>query len=75
MSRAGIHVGEVEVRDDDVGGVAVHLAARVMSHTAPDQILATSTVEQTTEGGPMGLVSICEVELKGIRRNRELFAV
>jgi class 3 adenylate cyclase len=38
--RAGLHVGEVERRDDDVGGMAVHIAARVMAAAQPDEMLA-----------------------------------
>ncbi len=37
--RAGIHTGEVELRDDDIGGMAVHIAARVQNLAEPDEIL------------------------------------
>ena len=37
--RAGLHAGEVELRGDDIGGIAVHTAARVMGHAGPGEIL------------------------------------
>jgi class 3 adenylate cyclase len=71
--RIGIHVGEIEIRGDDVGGIAVHLAARVMSHAQPGQILVSSAVAQTTIGGAHPLKSVGTFELKGIDRAWELF--
>ncbi len=71
--RIGIHVGEIEMRGDDVGGIAVHLAARVMSQARPGQILASSAVAQTTIGGAHPLESVGKFELKGIDRPWELF--
>jgi class 3 adenylate cyclase len=71
--RIGIHVGEVEIRGDDVGGIAVHLVARVMSHARPGQILVSSAVAQTTIGGAHSLESVGTFNLKGIDRPWELF--
>lgn len=48
--RMGIHTGEVEARGDDVGGLAIHLAARVMGAAQPGQILATGTVKDLMMG-------------------------
>jgi class 3 adenylate cyclase len=42
--RAGLHVGEVELRDGDVGGMAVLIAARVMAAAQPDEILVSRTI-------------------------------
>lgn len=49
-TRTGIHVGDVELRNADIGGLAVHLAARVMSEAQPGEILASSTAAQSALG-------------------------
>ena len=51
--RCGLHAGEVEVRGDDVGGLAVHIAARVMAEAEPGDILASSTVKDLVIGSGM----------------------
>src|SRR5204862_6995979 len=43
--RIGIHSGEVEMMDEDVGGIAVHIAARVAALAAAGEVLVTSTVK------------------------------
>jgi class 3 adenylate cyclase len=48
--RAGLHTGEVELRDGDVGGIAVHIAARVMGMAGPDEILTSGTVRDLVVG-------------------------
>jgi class 3 adenylate cyclase len=48
--RCGLHCGEVEVMGQDVGGIAVHLAARVGSAAQPDEVLVTSTVKDLVAG-------------------------
>ncbi len=71
--RIGVHVGEIEMRGDDVGGLAVHVAARVMDRAAGGQILASSAVEQTTVGAAWRFRSVGPVDLKGVDRPWELF--
>ncbi len=44
--RVGLHAGEVELLDEDVGGIAVHIAARVASAAAPGEVLVSSTVKE-----------------------------
>ena len=73
--RAGIHVGEVELREDDIGGIAVHLAARVMGEAGPGQIVVTSTVAESTLGGVHRFDELGERSLKGIARPWRLFAL
>jgi class 3 adenylate cyclase len=70
--RVGVHVGEVEVRGDDIGGLGVHIAARVMGRAEPGQILVSSSVAQTTAGAGWLLRSIGITELKGIEQPWEL---
>ena len=73
--RTGLHVGEVEQRGEDIGGIAVHLAARVMGRATPGEILATLTVAHTSLGGRHRFVERGEHELKGIDQPWELLAV
>ncbi len=73
--RAGIHTGEVELRGDDVGGIAVHLAARVMAEGNPGEILVSSTVRDLVAGSGIGFVDRGLHSLKGIEDDRQLYAV
>ena len=49
-ARAGVHVGEIEVRGPDIGGIAVHFASRVMDQVGLDQIFVSSTVADASLG-------------------------
>ena len=73
--RIGIHIGEVERRDDDIGGVAVHLAARVMGAAAPGQVLVTATVAQAVLGSRFVLRTTGAHDLKGFTDPWELFSL
>lgn len=73
--RTGIHVGEIEHRDDDIGGIAVHLAARVMGQAQPGEIIATSTVVESSTGGTHRFSEYGNRTLKGIDTPWQLFAV
>lgn len=73
--RAGVHTGEVELRGDDVGGIAVHLAARVMAEAKPGEILVSSTVRDLVAGSGIGFIDQGVHALKGIDGNRQLYAV
>jgi class 3 adenylate cyclase len=48
--RAALHTGEVELRDNDVGGIAVHIAARVMAAAGQGEILVSRTVRDLVAG-------------------------
>jgi class 3 adenylate cyclase len=48
--RVGLHTGEIELRNGDVGGIAVHIAARVMAAVAPGEILVSRTVHDLISG-------------------------
>jgi pimeloyl-ACP methyl ester carboxylesterase len=54
--RAGLHTGEVELREDDVGGIAVHIAARVTAAAKPGEILVSRTVRDLVVGSDVTLV-------------------
>lgn len=66
--RAGIHAGEVERVDGKPGGVAVHIAARLMAIARSDQILVSGTVRDLVSGGSFQFVDRGDVPLKGIAR-------
>jgi class 3 adenylate cyclase len=73
--RCGIHAGEVEVRGDDVGGIAVHIAARVMGEAEPGEILASSTVKDLVVGSGMKFSDRGTRVLKGVPEEWRLYAV
>jgi class 3 adenylate cyclase len=73
--RAGLHTGEVELRDEDVGGIAVHLAARVMAAAGPGEILVSRTVRDLVVGSDIAVEDRGPHTLKGIEGSWQLFAV
>jgi class 3 adenylate cyclase len=73
--RAGLHTGECEVIDDDVAGMAVHIAARVSARAGGGEVLVSRTVRDLVTGSGIGLQSRGEHELKGVPGSWELFAV
>ena len=73
--RAGLHVGEVEMRGADIGGIAVHVASRVMSSAAPGEILVSSTVKDLVIGAGIEFEERGARELKGVPGTWNLYAV
>jgi class 3 adenylate cyclase len=73
--RAGLHTGEVELRGDDVGGIAVHIAARVMAAAGSGEILTSRTVRDLVVGSDLTLEDRGGHPLKGIEGTWELYAV
>jgi class 3 adenylate cyclase len=73
--RAGLHTGEVELRDGDVGGIAVHLAARVMAAAGPGEIFTSRTVRDLVVGATITVEDRGPHALKGIDDPWQLFAV
>ena len=73
--RVGVHTGEVEVRERDVDGIAVHIAARVANEARPDQILVTRTVRDLTAGSEATARSVGTIELRGVEGDHELFEI
>ena len=73
--RAGLHTGEVELRGDDVGGIAVHIAARVMDSAAPGEIVVSRTVADLVVGSDRTLEDRGTHTLKGVQGDWRLFAV
>jgi class 3 adenylate cyclase len=71
--RAGLHTGEVELRNADVGGIAVHIAARIMGAAAADEILTSGTVRDLVVGSSTVLEDRGTQPLKGVQGNWRLF--
>ena len=73
--RIGLHAGEVELRGEVVGGIAVHIGARVLEAAEPGDVLASSTVKDLAAGSGIGFVDRGLHELKGVPERWHLFAV
>jgi class 3 adenylate cyclase len=71
--RAGIHTGELQVTSDDVRGIAVHTAARIMGAAGPGEILLSATVIEIIEGSGMTFDDAGIHELKGLPGRRQLY--
>jgi class 3 adenylate cyclase len=63
--RAGLHTGEIEMRGDDIGGVAVHAAARVMAQSRPNEVLVSRVVTDLVAGAGLKFAERGTHELKG----------
>jgi class 3 adenylate cyclase len=73
--RAGLHAGEVELRGDDVGGIAVHIGARVAAKADAGEILVSSTVKDLVVGSDLRFKQRGIHTLKGIPEDWRLFSV
>jgi class 3 adenylate cyclase len=73
--RAGLHTGECETRGDDVGGIAVHLAARVAATAAPGEILVSRTVKDLVAGSGIEFSDRGSHHLKGMSDEWRLYSV
>jgi class 3 adenylate cyclase len=72
--RAGIHTGELDVTDDDVGGIAVHIAARIVATAGSGEILVSRTVRDLVTGSGIALEDRGTHTLKGLSDPWQLFA-
>jgi class 3 adenylate cyclase len=73
--RAGLHTGECEMMEDDVGGIAVHIGARVAAQAGAGEVLVSSTVKDLVAGSGIGFEDRGSHALKGIPEEWRLFAV
>jgi class 3 adenylate cyclase len=73
--RTGLHTGEIEAIGDDVGGIAVHIGARVGAAAAPGEVLVSSTVKDLVVGSGISFEERGERELKGVPGSWRLWAV
>jgi class 3 adenylate cyclase len=72
--RAGLHTGEVDLGSDDVGGIAVHIGARIMAAAGPGEVLVSRTVRDLVAGSDIALEDRGTRTLKGIGDQWQLFA-
>jgi class 3 adenylate cyclase len=73
--RAGLHTGECEVRAEDIGGIAVHIGARVSALAGPNDVLVSSTLRDLVIGSGLEFDERGAHELKGVPGEWRLFAV
>ena len=73
--RAGLHTGEVEVLDNGLAGVAVHIGQRVLSEANPGEVLVSSTVKDLAVGSGLEFEDRGPYALKGVADEWRLFAV
>ena len=73
--RAGVHTGEVEVRGQNIGGLAVHIGARVAATANSGEIVVSSTVKELMAGSELMFVDRGEHELKGVPGTWRLYVV
>lgn len=74
-TRAGVHTGELERNDDDIAGIAVHIASRVEGEAAPGTVAATTTVRDLSIGSGLRFDEIGERSLKGVPGEWRLYEV
>jgi class 3 adenylate cyclase len=73
--RAGLHTGEIESRGEDIGGIGVHVAARVLEHAGPDELLTSPAVPLLVAGSGIRFEDRGQHQLKGIAGMSRLYAV
>jgi class 3 adenylate cyclase len=73
--RAGLHAGECERLDEKIGGIAVHIGARVAARAQPGEVLVSSTVKDLVAGSGIAFEDRGEHELKGVPGEWRLYAV
>ena len=74
-TRIGVHTGEVERRGGDIGGIGVHIAARVEARAEPGEVLVSRTVTDLVAGSGLRFADRGEHELKGVPGTWRLYAV
>jgi class 3 adenylate cyclase len=73
--RSGLHTGEIELIGNDVGGIAVHIGARVGAAAGPGEVLVSNTVKDLVVGSGLDFQDRGERELKGVPGSWRLWAV
>lgn len=73
-TRAGLHAGECEVMGDDIGGIAVHIGARVAALAGPGDVLVSSTVKDLVAGSGISFAERGVFQLRGVPGAWSLFA-
>ena len=73
--RSGLHTGEIELNRDDIGGIAVHTAARVVAMAGPSEILVSSTVRDLVAGSGLRFEDRGLYALRGLPEKVRLYTV
>ena len=73
--RAGLHTGEIELREGDVAGITVRIASRISALAGPGEILVSRTVVDLTAGSGLAFDARGDHELKGVPGTWPVFAV
>ncbi len=73
--RVGIHSGEVELAGEQLRGIAVHVAARILALAGPGEVLVSATTRELAEGSGLRLRSRGRYSMKGLEGEREVFAL
>ena len=73
--RAGCHTGEVELRGDNLAGIAVHIGARISALARPSEVLVSSTVKDLVAGSGLAFDDAGEHDLKGVPDRWRLYRV
>jgi class 3 adenylate cyclase len=73
--RAGLHTGEVEVMGEDIAGIGVHIAARVLDAASPGEVFVSAAVPMLVAGAGFEFDERGEHQLKGVPGTWNLFAV
>jgi class 3 adenylate cyclase len=72
--RAGLHTGEVEMRGNDIGGIAVHVAARIMGRSGANEVFVSRVVTDLVAGAGLRFTDRGSFDLKGLPGSWDLFA-
>ena len=73
--RSGLHAGEIELRGNEIGGIAVHIAARISAEGGAGEILCSSTVRDLVTGSDLDFVDRGRRQLKGVPQDWQIYAV
>jgi class 3 adenylate cyclase len=73
--RAGVHTGEIELMGDNIGGIAVHIGARVAAQAGAGEVLVSGTVRDLVAGSGIEFTDRGEATLKGVPGTWRLFEV
>ncbi len=73
--RSGVHTGEIEIRGDDIGGIAVHIAARIATKAMPGEVWVSRTVTELVVGSGVEFLDRGDHDLRGVPGTWQLFTV
>jgi pimeloyl-ACP methyl ester carboxylesterase len=73
--RSGLHAGEIELRGSEIGGIAVHIAARISAEAGAGEIFCSSTVKDLVTGSDLAFIDRGRRQLKGVPQDWQIYAV